>query len=226
MLRVFIQSKNNSSQNLSSLKSVQEKIQKHFSSYYLSEDPMKIIANICTKRNYKIFIAESCTGGLLAKRITDMPGSSAYFQGAVISYANEVKENILQIPKGILEKYGAVSKECAKAMIEGLRAMSIESHFTLAITGIAGPSGGSSNKPVGTVYIAIANSREEKTQIRVREIYYTGQRKEIQEAATNIAAFELSKEILNYETNYNKKFRNLNLVFIYLKLRTRVRNII
>ncbi len=101
-------------------------------------------------------VAESCTGGLLGMRITEVPGASDYFRGGLIAYSNLVKEGVLGVPREILEKHGAVSAECARAMAEGARAL-FRADLALAITGIAGPTGGTPEKPVGLVYIALAS---------------------------------------------------------------------
>ena len=100
-------------------------------------------------------VAESCTGGLLASRITDVPGSSDYFLGGIVAYSNEVKKNLLGVPEEILGTLGAVSKECAERMAQGVKEL-FEADLALAITGIAGPGGGTEEKPVGLVYVALA----------------------------------------------------------------------
>ncbi|QAA77016.1 MAG: ADP-ribose pyrophosphatase of COG1058 family [Candidatus Bipolaricaulis sibiricus] len=102
-------------------------------------------------------VAESCTGGLLAQRITAVPGSSAYFLGGVIAYHNEIKVQLLGVPRDVIVRHGGVSAECTRAMAEGVRAR-LGSDFALAISGIAGPSGGTPGKPVGLVYVALASS--------------------------------------------------------------------
>jgi PncC family amidohydrolase len=101
-----------------------------------------------------ISVAESCTGGLLASRITDVAGASAYFLGGVVAYQNDVKERLLAIPRQVLAKVGAVSEETAWAMARGCREL-FGSDIGVSITGIAGPSGGTAEKPVGLVYIAV-----------------------------------------------------------------------
>lgn len=103
-----------------------------------------------------ISAAESCTGGLVSNLITSVPGSSAYYKGSVTSYANEVKINLLNVSEEILEKYGAVSKECAEAMARGV-AILLDTDWSVATTGIAGPTGGSDAKPVGTCWTAAAH---------------------------------------------------------------------
>jgi nicotinamide-nucleotide amidase len=98
-------------------------------------------------------VAESCTGGLLAARLTELPGASAWFHGGVVSYANTAKVDFLGVAPALIERFGAVSEAVARAMAEGLSARS-PATWTLAVTGIAGPGGGSAEKPVGTVWIA------------------------------------------------------------------------
>jgi nicotinamide-nucleotide amidase len=112
---------------------------------------------------YTLAVAESCTGGLLAQRITDVPGSSKYFIGGVIAYANEVKTKELGVEPILLMEHGAVSAPVAEAMAEGVRTR-VGTDFGLSITGVAGPGGGTEEKPVGTVFIALAD--ELKTEHR------------------------------------------------------------
>jgi nicotinamide-nucleotide amidase len=101
--------------------------------------------------------AESCTGGLIGHRLTQIAGSSAYFLGGVIAYSNESKVRDLGVSGALIEKHGAVSEEVARAMAEGVRAR-FGADFGLAVTGIAGPEGGSAAKPVGTVWFALADA--------------------------------------------------------------------
>jgi nicotinamide-nucleotide amidase len=100
-------------------------------------------------------VAESCTGGLLGARITARPGSSDYFAGGVVSYADQAKMDLLDVPPGMLAQYGAVSAEVAGAMAEGARA-ALRADYALSITGVAGPDGGTPEKPVGLVYLGCA----------------------------------------------------------------------
>ena len=101
-----------------------------------------------------ISVAESCTGGLLASRITDVPGASDYFVGGIVAYRNEIKERMLRVPRETLATYGAVSQETAEAMARGCRDL-FDSDVAIAITGIAGPGGGTPEKPVGLAYVAV-----------------------------------------------------------------------
>ncbi len=106
---------------------------------------------ILKSKNKKIACAESCTGGLLSSLITEVPGSSEYFDRGFVTYSNESKMEILGVAKEVIEHYGAVSYECAKAMVEGLQRIT-KCHICVAITGIAGPTGGTPDKPVGLVF--------------------------------------------------------------------------
>ena len=113
------------------------------------------LAGVLRSRGLTLATAESCTGGLVAHRITSVPGSSDYFLGGVVSYSNELKESLLGVPASILQGRGAVSRECALAMAAGVRERTGAS-VGLATTGIAGPAGGTARKPVGLVYVACA----------------------------------------------------------------------
>lgn len=116
-----------------------------------------VVGRMLTERGLTIATAESCTGGLIAERITDVPGSSAYFVGGVVSYANEAKAGVLGVPAELIEREGAVSGPVVRAMAEGARER-FGSDFAVATSGISGPDGGSPDKPVGTVWIALASA--------------------------------------------------------------------
>ncbi|MGI8551892.1 MAG: CinA family protein [Dehalococcoidia bacterium] len=113
------------------------------------------IVKLLRSRQQTVSVAESCTGGLLGDRLTNVPGSSAVFPGGVLAYHNQPKRDLLGVPAEVLEREGAVSAACATAMAAGVRRL-IGTDYALAITGIAGPTGGSATKPAGTVYIALA----------------------------------------------------------------------
>lgn len=113
------------------------------------------VARLFRRRGLTLALAESCTGGMIAQRITNVPGSSAYFKEGLVTYSNDAKERLLGVPPAILNARGAVSAECAEAMATGVRSAA-GSDLGLAVTGIAGPEGGSPEKPVGTVFISIA----------------------------------------------------------------------
>ncbi len=119
---------------------------------------MKNLANKLVKKliqkKLKISFAESCTGGMLSSTITSVSGSSKIFDLGLVTYSNKVKINILKVPKRIITKHGAVSKECCISMVKNLSKIS-KANISISITGIAGPNGGTKDKPVGLVYIAV-----------------------------------------------------------------------
>ncbi|MGH9487763.1 MAG: competence/damage-inducible protein A [Terriglobales bacterium] len=115
----------------------------------------EVVAALLVKRGESLAVAESCTGGLLGERITEVAGATAFFTGGVVSYADAVKQQVLGVPGATLGRWGAVSAPTARAMAEGVRAR-LHSDWGISITGIAGPAGGSMRRPVGTVYIAVA----------------------------------------------------------------------
>jgi len=117
----------------------------------------RIVGKLLKKNNLQLAVAESCTGGLISKKLTDTPGSSAYFLGGVISYANSLKSGYLDVPVKLLERFGAASREVAEAMAAGVKKNTL-ADIGLAVTGVAGPDGGTKDKPVGTVYIGISTS--------------------------------------------------------------------
>ena len=110
------------------------------------------------KKKLTISVAESCTGGLLAQNLTKLANSSKYFHMGLITYSNQAKIKILKVNENIIKKYGAVSKECCKSMVQNLTKIS-KSKINVSITGIAGPGGSSKNKPVGLVYIGIKKGK-------------------------------------------------------------------
>lgn len=121
------------------------------------------VGSLLASRRKSLAVAESCTGGLLADRITDVPGSSRYFLGGVVAYHNNVKRGTLGVPADLLERFGAVSAQTATAMADGVRRWAGAS-VGLAITGVAGPTGGSARKPVGLVYVALSDGRRRRVQ--------------------------------------------------------------
>ncbi len=139
--------------------------------------------------------AESCTGGLVGHRLTNVPGSSDYYRGGVVAYANEVKEKVLQVAGAILAEKGAVSAECAVAMARGVRTL-LGSDIGISTTGIAGPAGGTPEKPVGLVYIALATkdyvAHEKHIFHRDRE----GNKREAAESALQLLMKYLSEELM------------------------------
>lgn len=114
-----------------------------------------VIGRLLKQGRMKLAVAESCTGGLVGHRLTDVPGASAYYQGSITAYANEAKERILRVRHRTLSRYGAVSEQAAREMAQGVR-RALRADVGLSVTGIAGPDGGSPDKPVGLVYVALA----------------------------------------------------------------------
>lgn len=135
-------------------------------------------------------VAESCTGGLLGHRVTNVPGSSEVFVGGIISYSNALKEALLGVPAEVLARYGAVSEPTARAMAEGVR-QRLGSHWGIGITGIAGPGGGTAEKPVGLVYIGISDP----TATVVRHQLFPGDRETVKYRATQYALWLLYKGV-------------------------------
>ena len=119
---------------------------------------IQILHKKLIKKKLTISVAESCTGGLLAHNLTKLANSSKYFQMGLTTYSNQSKMKILKVNKSIINKYGAVSNECCKAMVQNLSKIS-KSKINISITGIAGPGGASKNKPVGLVYIGIKKGK-------------------------------------------------------------------
>ncbi len=139
---------------------------------------IKIIEQL-KQNNQTISFAESCTGGRIAAAFTAISGASGVFDGSVVSYANEIKSKWLGVKEQTLIKHGAVSQECVEEMLEGILKMA-SSDYAIAVSGIAGPTGGTAEKPVGTVYIGIASKNEKK----VTKYHFTGSRVDIQEQST------------------------------------------
>jgi nicotinamide-nucleotide amidase len=133
----------------------------------------EVVVEMLTQKKATLAVAESCTGGLLANRITDVPGSSAVFLEGNVTYSNEAKSRILGVPEELFRSVGAVSEEVAKAMAEGARTRA-GTTFALSITGIAGPDGGTAEKPVGTAYVGLA-SPDQPTEIT--KIFFPTDRK-------------------------------------------------
>jgi len=129
----------------------------------LSTKTEQKIARILLKKSMTISVAESCTGGLISSRLTDVAGSSAYVKENYITYANEAKVKLLGVSEQTLEKYGAVSEQCAQEMVQGLFERT-GCDIALATTGIAGPGGALTNKPIGLIYIAVKNKYATKVK--------------------------------------------------------------
>lgn len=152
--------------------------------------PEEKLGDLLTSRGLTLAIAESCTGGLFGSTITDVPGSSAYFLGGITAYSNTSKIEILGVPAQTIEKNGAVSERTAVCMAKGIL-NNFACDIGIGITGVAGPSGGSEQKPVGTVFIGIANELDELS----RGYNFKGTRQQVKNLAVK-AALELACEFL------------------------------
>ncbi len=156
----------------------------------------EIIGNMLRYKKYTLAVAESCTGGMLGEMITSIPGSSDYFKGGIISYDGEIKEKILGVPRETMIHYGQVSEQVAQAMAQGVR-KKCYSDVGLSITGIAGPGGGNNEKPVGLVYIALAD--EQQTMVQKHQLHRDRQTIRLRSArrAMNMLRLYLISQVKN-----------------------------
>lgn len=152
---------------------------------------MENFINLLKKYNLTVSTAESCTGGLVASAITEISGSSAFFGMGVVTYANEAKMKLLGVKSDTLTAYGAVSEQTAKEMAEGILSLS-DSDVSISVTGIAGPTGGTPEKPVGLVYIGISG----KFGTFAYENYFSGSRSDVR-SQTVEKAFKLAEEYIS-----------------------------
>lgn len=148
------------------------------------------VVRLLERRRLQLVTAESCTGGLIAGRLTDLPGVSEVFKGGTVVYSNELKHRLLGVPMELLAEYGAVSQECAQAMIRGAVSR-LEADCAIAVTGIAGPGGGTDSKPVGLVYIGVKFRENEL----VREFHFNGDRRSVRERTVE-HALAMLRELL------------------------------
>jgi nicotinamide-nucleotide amidase len=142
----------------------------------------EVVGALLTQRKRTLAVAESCTGGLIGGRITNIAGSSAYFERGVVVYSNAAKTELLGVPADLIERHGAVSREVAKAMAQGMRERA-KTDLGLSVTGIAGPSGGTPEKPVGLVYIALATV----DGVTVSENRFLGTRTQVRQRSAQMA---------------------------------------
>jgi nicotinamide-nucleotide amidase len=125
-----------------------------------TDEPLELVlGRMLAARGATIATAESCTGGKLAALLSKHSGSSAFYKGSVIAYSNEVKEHVLRVPKEDLDRYGAVSEQVVTSMASGVREL-LQTDYAIATSGIAGPTGGTPDKPVGTVWVAVATPQK------------------------------------------------------------------
>lgn len=156
----------------------------------VDKDILDKVSNLLKQKNYTVATAESCTGGLIAHTLTNISGSSDYFDRGIISYSNNAKIELLGVSEDILKEYGAVSEQVAKVMAEGVRTKS-NVDIGIATTGIAGPTGGTNEKPVGLVYIGISTA----DNTVVKKFNFLGDRLQNKEETCN-AALNMLLDIL------------------------------
>ncbi len=179
-------------ENKETVESISEEISNRLKGYVFgcNEDPLEsVLGKLLRKKGLTLSTAESCTGGMLSHKITNIPGSSDYFLGGVVSYHTSTKESLLKVSKGLIESHGVVSIEVAAAMAEGVKEI-FKSDIGVGITGIAGPTGGNERTPVGTVCIAISF----RETISERH-HFIGNRVKVKEWATNMALHKLWRTI-------------------------------
>jgi nicotinamide-nucleotide amidase len=155
------------------------------------EEMEQVVGKLLTENKKTLSVAESCTGGLIGERLTDVSGASAYFIEGVVAYANEAKIGTLNVAPELIEKHGAVSPEVAEAMAKGMRERA-KTDYAISITGIAGPTGGTEEKPVGTVFIGYADD----TQIKSLKLVLPGDRYLIRWRSSQAALDYLRRQIL------------------------------
>jgi len=171
--------------------------------YGVDEETMeKVVGTLLKKKKLIISVAESCTGGLLSHLFTNIPGSSTYYQGGIISYSNDVKSSLLKVPYELIKEKGAVSAEVAKEMAKGVRKICV-TDIGIGITGIAGPTGGTLQKPVGLVYIALSTPQGEIS----RKFLFSGNREDVRWKASQTALDLLRRHLIKKE----RKKWSLNL---------------
>jgi nicotinamide-nucleotide amidase len=153
-------------------------------------DLAAVVLDLARSRRRRIVTAESCTGGLVGTRLTEVPGSSDVYDGGVVCYSNRLKTDLLGVPASVIGEHGAVSEAVACAMAEGARAR-LGGDLAASVTGIAGPGGGSPDKPVGTVWIAVADA----SAVAARHVVFAGSRQEIRGRAAQMALFLLRRRL-------------------------------
>lgn len=181
----------------SMLNEVENKIKEKVGKYIYGVDDQEleeVIGKLLTEKGLTLAVAESCTGGLIADRITNVSGSSKYFERGIVAYSNEAKIQILGVPEELIRNYGAVSKEVAEAMAEGVRKIS-NADIGISTTGIAGPTGATPTKPVGLVWIGYSD----KNETFAKEFRFGDDRLENKQRASQMALEILRRKLLGIE---------------------------
>ncbi|MCS7228478.1 MAG: competence/damage-inducible protein A [Candidatus Kryptonium sp.] len=195
-IRITVKAKNQNEANRlieEAEKRIREKAEKYI--YGVDNEELEeVIGRLLTERGLKLAVAESCTGGLIADRITNVPGSSKYFERGVVAYSNEAKVQILGVPEELIRNFGAVSREVAESMAEGVRKIS-GADIGISTTGIAGPTGATPTKPVGLVWIGYSD----KNETFAKEFRFGDDRLENKQRATQMALEILRRKLLGIE---------------------------
>ena len=173
---------------------------------YGDDELSDVVGRLLAANKKTVTFAESCTGGLIAEKITDIAGSSVYFKSSVVTYSDESKIKYLGVKEETLQNFGAVSEETAKEMAEGAR-NAAGCDYAVSVTGIAGPGGGSKDKPVGLVYIGIASGKE----MQAFKYIFPGSRKDVRNRAANTALDLLRRKILNDSAKRQLRITNYKL---------------
>jgi len=182
---------------INSMELVEERIRKRLGDYIYGTDEEsleEVIGRLLREKGIRLSVAESCTGGLIAHRITNLPKSSDYFERGIVCYSNKSKVDLLNVPSRLIEEYGSVSKEVAIAMAEGVRSVS-KTYLGLSTTGIAGPTVGIEHegRPIGLVYMALASPEE----TRYREYRFISDREGIKRQASQMALDMIRRYLIN-----------------------------
>ncbi len=156
---------------------------------------IKKIKKIRESKIFHIFIAESCTGGLISSKLTSLSGSSDFFEGSVVTYSNYLKNRLLKVPNTLISKYGAVSHQTALSIVKGLKKIS-KSEILISVTGVAGPNGGNSKTPVGCVYFGLGIKIKNKYRFTtIKKNFREKSRQKIQEKSAEFILKEIIKNL-------------------------------
>lgn len=195
-IRITVGAKNqNEADNLISEaeKKIRDKVNEYI--YGIDDEELEeVVGKLLTEKGLKLAIAESCTGGLIADKITNVPGSSRYFERGIVAYSNDAKIQILRVPEELIKNYGAVSREVAEAMAKGVREIS-GADIGISTTGIAGPTGATPTKPIGLVWIGYSD----KNETFAKEFRFGDDRLENKQRAAQMALEILRRKLLGIE---------------------------
>ena len=159
------------------------------------KDQVQKIKNLRKNKKFSISVAESCTGGMISANLTNINGSSLFFNGSIISYSNKFKNDYLAVPIETLKNYGAVSHQTAKEMVKGLQKKS-KSEILISVTGVAGPKGGSSKTPVGCIFFGVGSKLNSTYKIKtIKKNFKEKTRRQIQRKSTEFALKLIISEI-------------------------------